>query len=165
MTTNASNLSLDRLKRAVQIKEQLIRLENQLSSLLGSTTPAANPGGNGMSAAAKARLSAMAKARWAKIKAGNKPVAAKPAAPASASAKSSPLSEAARKKISDAAKARWAKIKAGNKPAPVAHKAAAAPKAGTPVRKPMSAAQRAKIAATLKARWAKIKAAKAGGRK
>ncbi len=171
--TNASNLSLDQLKRAVLIKEQLTNLENQLSSLLGGKAPAAAPAvkPGGMSAAAKAKLSAMAKARWAKIKAGNnKPSAAKPAAPASPAAKPAGLSEAARKKISDAAKARWAKVKAGSKTAPSAKKVvsalkAAAPKAAAPARKPITAAQKAKIAATLKARWAKIKAGKSGGKK
>jgi len=76
-----------------------------------------------MSAAAKARLSAMGKARWAKIKAGNKaPAKAAPAAKAPATAKSAPakkvnppMSAAAKARLSALAKARWAKIKAAGK--------------------------------------------------
>jgi hypothetical protein len=65
-----------------------------------------------MSAAAKAKISAAAKARWAKIK-GAKPVvkavvAAKPV-------KKFTMSAEAKAKLSALAKARWAKIKATGK--------------------------------------------------
>jgi hypothetical protein len=57
-----------------------------------------------MSAAAKAKISAAAKARWAKVK-------GKSYAPKT----KSKMSPAARKKLSAMAKARWAKIKAAGK--------------------------------------------------
>ena len=116
--TNASSLSLGQLKRAVQIKEQMTKLESQLATLLGATpAPAAKPTGNGMSAATRAKLSAMGKARWAKIKAGNRPspkasVAQKAASSKTATPARKPMTAAQRAKIAATLKARWAKIKA-----------------------------------------------------
>ena len=86
------------------------QLEAELTGLLG-IPEALTVGGvirrhRKMSAAGRARISAAAKARWAKINAGKnggtKPVKAKRT-----------MSPAARAKISAAAKARWAKVKAG----------------------------------------------------
>lgn len=77
-----TNLSINQLKRAVQLKEQIARLENELASVLGSNSatrgrsgskpaaPAAKSGAKRtMSAEGRARISAAAKARWAKINA------------------------------------------------------------------------------------------------
>jgi hypothetical protein len=61
-----------------------------------------------MSAAARAKISAAAKARWAKVK-GDKPAVPAP------KAKRRKMSAAARAKISAAAKARWARVKAAQK--------------------------------------------------
>ncbi len=115
MTNTLSNVSVQQLKRALQIKEQIAALENEANRILGSRTtttisrPQASRKKGGMSAAARAKISASAKARWAKIKAGNlKPVSAK----ASPAKKRSTVSAATREKISQAAKERWAKIKA-----------------------------------------------------
>ena len=78
-----------------------------------------------MSAAAKAKISAAAKARWAKVKSSAKPAAAKsvPSVKPALVTKSVPAAKPAKKKISAegiarikaAQKARWAKIKAAKK--------------------------------------------------
>ena len=60
---------------------------------------------------AKAKISAAAKARWAKIK-GTKPAVKAAVSPAP---KKGGMSAAAKAKISAAAKARWAKVKAAGK--------------------------------------------------
>ncbi|MCI0747071.1 MAG: hypothetical protein L0Y58_16830 [Verrucomicrobia subdivision 3 bacterium] len=75
MTKTLAQLSVAQLKRAVAIKEDIERLERQLSSLLGGpdTAPARNgvrrKGKRKMSAAGRARIAAAARARWAKIRA------------------------------------------------------------------------------------------------
>jgi hypothetical protein len=104
------NLTSKQLRRAASIKETIEELQNELNKLVGgSTTPAktAKPKRR-MSAAGRARISAAAKARWAKVK-GSKQLT-KPAAK-----KKFRMSAEAKAKISAAAKARWAKIKAAKK--------------------------------------------------
>jgi len=65
-----------RLRRAVEIKTQIERLEDQLENLIVATTPA--PIGKvirmkrRMSAAARRKISTAAKNRWARIKAAAK---------------------------------------------------------------------------------------------
>jgi hypothetical protein len=70
------NLSVQQLRRAAAIKEQIQSLENELGRIFGSsTTPvavAAPKKRHKMSAAGRARISAAAKARWAKVKAQGK---------------------------------------------------------------------------------------------
>jgi hypothetical protein len=71
------NLSAQQLRRAAEIKEQIQSLENELGRILGSSTkPAAIADApkkrRKMSAADRAKISAAAKARWAKIKAAKK---------------------------------------------------------------------------------------------
>ena len=66
-------LSSAHLKRAAALREQIEQKEKELTALLG-IPEALTVGGvvrrhRRMSAAARAKLSAMAKARWAKIKA------------------------------------------------------------------------------------------------
>lgn len=121
---NVSNLSIEQLKRAVSIKEQIATLEDQLVSILGTRQV-----GNGriaegdkilngktsaptkrrkMSAAGRAKIAAVQKARWAKVKTSG---AAKP----SAAPKRKGMSAAGRAKIAAAARARWAKAKAAGK--------------------------------------------------
>lgn len=104
------HLTPTQLREAAKIKEQILALESDLLKLSGSvvslTLTLAKTSGKKMSAAAKAKISAAAKARWAKIK-GTKP----PLAPV----KKRSMSPAAKAKISAAAKARWAKVKAPKK--------------------------------------------------
>ena len=112
MANSVSSLSIDQLKKAVQIKEQITALEIQLANLLegrsgGGATPATR---GGMSAAARAKIAAAQRARWARVKGTT--ASTKPAAAAS---KPGPrkMSAAARAKIAAAARARWARVKAG----------------------------------------------------
>ena len=76
-----ADLSLQQLKQAVAIREKIESLEKELSRIIGgqpSTTMAGAPTPirkrRRMSAAARAKISAAAKARWAKVRAkkGNK---------------------------------------------------------------------------------------------
>ncbi len=110
--SNINELSIAQLKQAVAIKEQIVKLEGELSSLMGTSVPSAAPTKKkgGMSAAGRARVAAAQKKRWAKIKAGQ---------PVKASTAITPtkrrMSAAGRAAISKAAKARWAKAKAAKK--------------------------------------------------
>jgi|SRR5271170_4044696 len=103
------NLSSQQLRHAAALKEKIHSLENELARVLGSSTkPAAQAvpkKKRTMSASARAKISAAAKARWAKVKGIKK----------SAPKIKSKMSAAARKKLSAMAKARWAKIKAAGK--------------------------------------------------
>lgn len=66
------NLSAQELRRAAEIKEKIQSLEGELNRILGPfqpvSTTAAKPKRK-MSAAARARIAAAQKARWAKVKA------------------------------------------------------------------------------------------------
>jgi uncharacterized protein YdgA (DUF945 family) len=116
-----TSLSVQQLRQAANLKEQIAGLEKQLSQLLGSTAKtttsvtAKAPKKGGMSAAGKARIVAAQKARWAKIKAAKPAVKAAAAKPAPVAKKKFTMSAAAKAKISAAAKARWAKVKAAKK--------------------------------------------------
>jgi transposase len=67
-----ANVSLQQLKQAVAIREKIETLEQELSRIIvgGSSgvKKAATPGKGKMSAAARAKISAAMKARWAKRK-------------------------------------------------------------------------------------------------
>jgi len=139
MITSLLQISPAQLRRAANVKEQIVKLEKELGAILGSspaTTPTKGP--KKMSAAARARISAAAKARWAKIKGTAKP-AVQP---------KQMMSAAARAKLSAKLKAIWAKRKAGKKTA----------KPAAQSKQMMSAAARAKLSAKMKAIWAKRKA-------
>src|ERR1700722_17782127 len=103
-----TNLSSQQLRRAATLKEQIQSLENELSRLLGTLTkPVAHAEPKKrrkMSASARAKISAAAKARWAKVK--GKKLSVK-----SANKPRRKMSAAARAKISAMAKARWKKAK------------------------------------------------------
>jgi hypothetical protein len=70
------NLSAQQLRRAATIKEQIQSLENELGRIFGSSTKSATIAApkkrRKMSAAGRAKISAAAKARWAKVKAAKK---------------------------------------------------------------------------------------------
>lgn len=177
-----TDLSIQQLRQAASLKEQIASLEKQILELAGSSEyVAAKPGlkakaikKGGMSAEGRARVAAAQKARWAKIKAGKKPVVkvtpvAKPVpAPIAKPAKKKfTMSAAAKAKISAAAKARWAKVKSSAKPAAAKSVPSVKPAlvtksvpAAKPAKKKISAEGIARIKAAQKARWAKIKAAK-----
>ncbi len=76
MSISLRDLSVAQLKHATAIKERIEKLERDLTGILG-IPEAMTVGGivrrrRTMSAAARAKISAAAKARWAKIKAGKK---------------------------------------------------------------------------------------------
>ena len=123
--SSITNLSVQQLRQAADLKEEVAALEKELGQLLGSTTQpvAVQPTAaiapkkrGGMSAAGKARIVAAQKARWAKIKAAKPEAKAVTAIKVAQPAKKKfTMSAAAKAKISAAAKARWAKIKAAKK--------------------------------------------------
>jgi hypothetical protein len=108
MANSLRELSVAQLRKAVAIKERIEQLEKDLTGLLGIPEPMTVGGTvrrrRAMSAAARAKISAAAKARWARVNAG-KATVAKPAGGRRT------MSAEARKRISEAMKARWAKRK------------------------------------------------------
>jgi len=119
--------SIDQLKRAVALSEEILKLEAELASLFGGSAPAkaaavktaaapapkARKGKRGLSAEGRARIAAAQKARWAKMKGASAAPVAKAAAPAKAAGKKVKrvLSPEARAKIVAAVKRRWAKVR------------------------------------------------------
>ncbi len=100
------DLSLNKLKEAISIRTQIDTLERRLSSIFGtsgstSRSSAPRSGRRSMSAATRAKLSAAAKARWAKRRGGSG------AASAKHSRKKGGLTPEGRRKLSEAMKARW----------------------------------------------------------
>ena len=131
---NMNDLTLNQLKRAVAIKEQIEALNQELRSILGGTAKtgstsnetgspvklAARAKKKNMSAAARAKLSAKLKAFWAakRAAAGKKTIATKPAKPSAkpaAKAKKTKVSAATRAKLSAKLKAFWATKRAAKK--------------------------------------------------
>ena len=92
------------------LKKEHGRLTKELQGITAAlaafgATYGRSTGPGRMSAAARARIAAAQRARWAKVRAGNKGnVVAMP--------KKRTMSAAARKRIAAAQKARWAKVKA-----------------------------------------------------
>jgi hypothetical protein len=70
---NILNLSAAKLKRIVALKTQIERLQSQLETLAGNSSPAPVQSvvhkRRKMSAAARKKISLAAKARWAKVRA------------------------------------------------------------------------------------------------
>jgi len=91
------DISVKALEEAVSLRRQIDNLERRLSSILGGA-PAAQAGRH-FSPSTRAKLAAAAKARWARLKGGSKPVSGK---------KKSALTAAGRRKLSGLMKARWA---------------------------------------------------------
>jgi hypothetical protein len=105
------NLTPKELRKAADLQEKIQSLQSELSSILGGEIPipakaTEAPGKRKFSAAAKARMKAAQKARWAKIKG---------TAPSAKPAKKRQMSAAAKAALSAAAKARWKKAKAAGK--------------------------------------------------
>ena len=160
------SISIDTLKEAVQIKEQIASLEARLTKLMGGGggegpypfLKSIKKGRRKMSAAARAWIGAAQRARWAKVKGSvvavekavvKSVVSAEKAAVKSAKKAKRKLSAAGRAKIVAALKARWAKAKGTSAP----FKPAKKKKGG------ITAEGRAKLAAAMKARWAARKKA------
>jgi hypothetical protein len=114
------------LRQAAVIKEKIEALQNDFVQALNSTTVSISmttvPTGNvekpkkrGMSAAAKKKIAAAQKVRWAKFHAARnsvKPAQATKTAPAKPAKKKGGMSAAGRAKIAAATRARWAKVRA-----------------------------------------------------
>ena len=105
------DLSLDNLRRAVQLREEIDSLRTKLNQILGGGIPAPHPakrkGRKKVSAAGRARMAAAQRARWASL--AGKKVEAPTAKP------KRKMSAAGRAAISAAAKARWRKAKAAGR--------------------------------------------------
>ena len=112
MTNSLADISSAALKRAVGIKERVEALQNELAALLGIngtfSTPTSRSSGRVLSAAAKGRIAAAQRRRWAGHKAR-----AKVSAPAGKNRRR--VSPATRAKLTAIAKRRWAKVKAAGK--------------------------------------------------
>ena len=104
-----SDLSVSQLKRAASIKETIEKLNRELSSILGESgdsNRAANSSRT-MSLAARRKIAAAQKARWAKLRrAKSQARSAKPAAKKT-------VSPATRKKLAAKLKAYWATKRRG----------------------------------------------------
>ena len=165
MNIQLNSLSVAQLQRAITIKEQIEALNAELASLFGaapvaapkapvaSSTPAPLAKKKKvMSPAARAKISAALKARWAEKK-GVPVKAPQTAKPVQTSKPKPKMSAQGRANIIAAQKARWAKVKA-------AKPQAAATKPEKKVVRNISAEARRKMAEAAKARWARGKAAK-----
>ncbi len=110
--TNLVNLTTAQLHRIIAIKEKIESLQAEIDSIAGGdgkipiSASVEVPKKRRMSAAGRARISAAAKARWAKLK-GTK-VEALPT-------KRRKMNAAWKAKLAAAARARWAKAKAVGK--------------------------------------------------
>lgn len=157
--------SVSQLQRAIQIAEQIERLQADLNRILGAVgsnvsiaAPATAKAGRAgkRSSAARKRMGDARKSRRSTLNATNAPAAApKAAKPAKKKGK---MSAAGRAAIVAAQKARWAIIKAKAAPeavAPAKVAAAPAPTAKPAKKRKISAEARAKMVAGAKARWAK----------
>jgi len=131
------DISVKTLQEAISIRRQIDNLEKRLSSILAGAParPTAPARGRYFSPGTRAKLSAAAKARWARQRGGTTATPAK---------KKGTLTPAGRRKLSQLMKARWAaRRKAGGA------KKAPAKKKGT-----LTAAGRRKLSELMKARWA-----------
>jgi hypothetical protein len=123
MANQITDLSLDQLRRAVSIKEQIARLESELNSIVGGRpAPSAAPsptrrvaarkrGRGQLSPEARERIAEAQRQRWAKYKSGK--AGQKAAAPRAKAGTRNRLSPEARAKIAEAARRRWARVRAG----------------------------------------------------
>ena len=111
---NLSDLTINQLKRAAAIKEQIEALNKELRSILGASAKsgAAPKKKRTMSASVKRKIAAAQKARWANLRRAKS--AARSAKPA-AKAKKKTVSPATKAKLSAKLKAYWAAKKAGKK--------------------------------------------------
>jgi hypothetical protein len=103
-----TTLSASQLRRAADIKDEIEALQSTLARLLGGTNGAVAPRKRRkMSAAARAKIAAAQRARWAKQRGAKVPKAApKPRRK---------MSAVVRQRLAQLAKARWAKVKAAGK--------------------------------------------------
>jgi hypothetical protein len=111
---NIYDLTINQLKRAAAVKEQLERLNKELRAIVDepAKSGAAPKKNRTMSAAVRKKIAATQKARWANLR-RTKPVT--PTVKPAAKAKKKAVSTATRAKLSAKLKAYWAAKKAGKK--------------------------------------------------
>ena len=111
---NILDLTPGQLKRAASIKEQIEALNKELARVLNASanSGAASTNGRTMSAAAKKKIAAAQKTRWAKLRRAK---STKPSAKPTAEAKKNTITAATRAKLSAKLKAYWAAKRAGKK--------------------------------------------------
>src|ERR1044072_6056859 len=103
---NIYDLTINQLKRAVVIKEQLSKLGDELRSIFDGAKGAMSASNKRtVGASAKKKIAAAQKARWAKLRRAKEP--SRSATPAVKATKKS-MSPAARAKLSAKLKAYWA---------------------------------------------------------
>ena len=108
--TSLDNLTVEQLRKAVAIKEQIETLQREIEAITGGggESPVPEPqkpeGRKKMSFSERARIASAA--RWAKARAGNGETEPK---------KRRKMSAASKAKIAAAARARWAKFRAEKK--------------------------------------------------
>lgn len=103
-----TNLSPEQLRRAADIQEKLLTLQNELNQLLDLPASGYIPSGGkkrNMSAAGRAAISAAAKARWAKFRANLPPSKRVPKT-------KKKMTPAGRARLAAFARERWRKVKA-----------------------------------------------------
>ena len=149
-----AELSVQQLKRALEIRQKTDDLRKELHQLLGgeetAAAPVQRPRKRTMSAAARAKISAAQKARWA----DKKTEATLEKAPAKKKRKYSAEGPA---RFIAAAKARWAKYNAEKKKQNTPEPSEKAP---AKKKRQYSPEGKARIIAGIKARWAKYNAEK-----
>jgi hypothetical protein len=157
--------SVDQLKRAIVVAEQIEKLQAELSVILGGqSTPIASPktetagrkGKRTMSIEAREKIAAAQRARWAKSK-GQKTAPAVLGKSGKAAKKKGGMSAAGRAAIVAAQKARWAKVKAA-KAGETSARPSVAPK--KKAKRNISPEAKARMVAAVKRRWAKQKRSK-----
>ena len=122
MANILSNISKAVLLRAAEIKGKIEDLESQLSSILSGSEITLSASikprrakKRTMSPAARAKIAAAAKARWAKIKATKSEEPQKNPGAEKSNSKRKTVSAETKAKLRAAAKERWAKAKAAGK--------------------------------------------------
>jgi hypothetical protein len=109
---NPLDLTVNQLKRAAAIKEQIAKLNKELRAILGAPATSAPKRNKGMRASVKKKIAAAQKIRWANLRrAKSAALSVKPAA----NAQKKTVSRATRAKLSAKLKAYWAANKAGKK--------------------------------------------------
>jgi hypothetical protein len=123
-------ISIDQLKRAIVVAEQIQALQAEYAAILGNrptasaaAAPSATKGRKRrkMSPEARARIVAAQKARWAKIRSGKAAKAPAAKAPAPARKKRT-ITPEGRARLAAAMKARWEAAKKSGGPAPTKKK-------------------------------------------
>ena len=100
-----------------QAAKTLAQLDAALSALNGVSSGQPRRGRSRLSAAARAKIAAAQRARWAKVRANNKGNGSHRQSVVATPKKKTVMSAAARKKIAAAQRARWAKLKSSQKKA------------------------------------------------